>query len=63
MGHEFSRSAAYTAAYEAPMGIVLRTGGNVFYLDPVSGDRRLKRRYVWAFAGFALGLLIGKLLL
>lgn len=38
-------------------------GGNVFYLDPVSGDRRLKRRYVWAFAGFALGLLVGKLLL
>lgn len=38
-------------------------GGTVFYLDPISGARRLKRRYVWAFAGFALGIVVAKLLL
>ena len=30
----------------------------MFYYD-ASGDRRLKRRYVWAFWGFSLGIAVG----
>lgn len=29
------------------------------YYDAVTGEQRIKRRYVWAFWGFALGALLG----
>jgi hypothetical protein len=34
----------------------------MFYTDPVSGNRRVKRRFVWALYGFTLGVFVGKLL-
>ena len=29
--------------------------GIVYYWDPVTGSRRIKRRYVWGTWGFVLG--------
>jgi len=29
------------------------------YHDAVTGEQRIKRRYVWAFWGFAVGALVG----
>lgn len=31
----------------------------MYYLDEVTGERRMKRRYVMAFWGFAVGALVG----
>jgi hypothetical protein len=31
------------------------------YIDPITGDRRLKRRFWWAVRGFAAGLIVGTL--
>lgn len=33
----------------------------ITYLDPVTGESRFKRRYVWAFWAFVAGILIGLL--
>ena len=31
----------------------------MYYFDEITGERRMKRRYVMAFWGFALGSLFG----
>lgn len=29
------------------------------YVDPITGQRRFKRRYIWAFWSFGTGIVIG----
>jgi hypothetical protein len=31
----------------------------MFYYDPVTGQNRLKRRYVWCIYGFLVGVPVG----